>query len=120
MTADQAADGPDRENPSPLEPVPMEPVPPPERRTRAGRNLPAAVGVGLALAALILLALYVWKPAFLGVIVVAIVLALWELTNALRGGQVRVPIVPVAVGAVALTSSAYAGGSEPLLVALTL
>lgn len=120
MTADQAANGPDRENPSPLEPVPMEPVPPPERRTRAGRNLPAAVGVGLALAALILLALYVWKPAFLGVIVVAIVLALWELTNALHGGQVRVPIIPVAVGAVALTSSAYAGGSEPLLVALTL
>ena len=66
MTADQSAE-PDKDSPSPLEPVPMEPVPPPERRTRAGRNLPAAIAVGLTLGALILVTLYVWKPAFLGV-----------------------------------------------------
>ena len=60
--ADAAAE--DKETSSPLEPVPMEPVPPPERRTRAGRNLPAAIGVGLGLGAVILLTLYVWKPAF--------------------------------------------------------
>ena len=41
----------------------MQPVPPPERRTRAGRNLPAAIGVGLGLGAVILLSLYLWKPA---------------------------------------------------------
>jgi phosphatidate cytidylyltransferase len=117
MTADQSAD---REGSSPLEPVPMEPVPPPERRSRAGRNLPAAVGVGVGLAALILVTLYVWKPSFLAVIAGAVVIALWELSNALKGAQVRVPVVPVAVGALSILGAAYAGGSEPMLVALTL
>ena len=63
MSTDQEAEG-----GSPLEPVPMQAVPPPERRSRAGRNLPAAIGVGLGLGALILVALYVWKPAFVVVI----------------------------------------------------
>ncbi|HEX7187758.1 MAG TPA: phosphatidate cytidylyltransferase [Actinomycetes bacterium] len=120
MNTDQSTDPQDRENSSPLEPVPMEPVAPPERRSRAGRNLPAAVGVGLALGALILISLYVWKPAFLAVVVAAVVLALWELGNALHADRVRVPLVPVVVGAVAVLVSAYAGGSEPMLVALTL
>ena len=83
---------------SPLEPVPMQAVPPPERRTRAGRNLPAAIGVGLALGAVVLLSLYVWKAAFVAVEAAAIVLAAWELTNAFGSGRIRVPIVPLAVG----------------------
>ncbi len=105
---------------SPLEPVPMQAVPPPERRTRAGRNLPAAIGVGLALGAVVLLSLYVWKAAFVAVEAVAIVLAAWELTNAFGSGRIRVPIVPLAVGAVAIIVSAYAGGSEAMVVALAL
>jgi phosphatidate cytidylyltransferase len=105
---------------SPLEPVPMQAVPPPERRTRAGRNLPAAIGVGLALGAVVLLSLYVWKAAFVGVVVVAIVLAAWELTNAFASGRIRVPVVPLAVGTAAIIVSAYAGGSEAMVVALAL
>jgi phosphatidate cytidylyltransferase len=114
MTTDQ------EDGSSPLEPVPMQAVPPPERRTRAGRNLPAAIGVGLALGAVVLLSLYVWKPAFVGVVVAAIVLAAWELTNAFASGRIRVPVVPLAVGAAAIIVSAYAGGSEAMVVALTL
>ena len=98
----------------------MEPVPPPERRSRAGRNLTAAIGVGLGLGAVILLSLYVWKPAFLGVVAIAVVLGLWELSNALRADQVRVAVVPIAVGGVAILVAAYAGGPEPMLVALAL
>ena len=117
MTADQSAD---RESSSPLEPVPMEPVPPPERRSRAGRNLPAAIGVGVALAALIVVTLYVWKPSFLAVVAAAVVIAVWELSNALKAERIRVPVVPVVVGALSILGAAYAGGSEPMLVALTL
>jgi len=117
MTADQSAD---RESSSPLEPVPMEPVPPPERRSRAGRNLPAAIGVGVALAALIVVTLYVWKPSFLAVVAAAVVIAVWELSNALKAEQIRVPVVPVVVGALSILGASYAGGSEPMLVALTL
>jgi len=118
MNMDPSAE--DWDGPSPLEPVPMEPVPPPERRSRAGRNLPAAIAVGVALASLILLSLYVWKAAFVGVVVAAILLALWELTNAFTVARLRIPVVPVAVGGVAIVVSAYAGGSEPMLVALSL
>jgi phosphatidate cytidylyltransferase len=98
----------------------MEPVPPPERRTRAGRNLPAAIAVGVGLAALILLLLYLWKPAFVGLVVVAAVLGVWELGNALQAGRVRLPLVPVGVGAAAVVVAAYAGGTEPMVVALAL
>jgi phosphatidate cytidylyltransferase len=118
MNMDPSAE--DWDGPSPLEPVPMEPVPPPERRSRAGRDLPAAIAVGVALASLILLSLYVWKAAFVGVVVAAILLALWELTNAFTVARLRIPVVPVAVGGVAIVVSAYAGGSEPMLVALSL
>ncbi len=115
MTADQEAQG-----SSPLEPVPMQPVPPPERRTRAGRNLPAAVGVGLALGVVVLATLYLWKPAFVVVVVAAAVLGVWELGHAFSEDRVRVPLVPLSVGAAAIVVSAYAGGSEAMLVALTL
>lgn len=105
---------------SPLEPVPMEPVAPPERRSRAGRNLPAAIAVGVSLGAVIIASLYVWKPAFLLVVAVAVVLAVWELANAFAAADVRVPVVPLAVSSVAIVVSAYAGGSDGMVVALVL
>jgi phosphatidate cytidylyltransferase len=117
---EQLSDHVAEEHPSPMEPVPMEPVAPPERRSRAGRNLTAAIGVGLGLGAVVLLSLYVWKPAFLGVLALAVVLALWELTNALREDRVRVAVVPIAVGGLAMLVAAYVGGAEPMLVALAL
>lgn len=117
MTADHHAE----EQPgSPMEPVPMVPVPPPERRGRAGRNLKAAFGVGVSLGAVILLTLYTWKVAFVGVVAIAIVLGLWELANALGAARIRVPVVPVVIGAVAMLVAAYTGGPEPLLVALAI
>ncbi len=105
---------------SPLEPVPMQPVPPPERRSRAGRNLPAAIGVGLALAVVVLGTLFLWKPSFVVVVAVAAVLGVWELGHAFAQGGARLPLVPLSVGAAAIVVSAYAGGSEAMLVALTL
>jgi phosphatidate cytidylyltransferase len=105
---------------SPMEPVPMVPIPPPERRSRAGRNLTAAIGVGLGLGAVILLSLYLYKASFVAVVIVAVVLGLWELSNALNADRVRVAVVPVAVGGVAMLVAAYVGGSEPLVVALAL
>jgi phosphatidate cytidylyltransferase len=118
MTTDHAEDA--DQHISPMEPVPMERVPPPERRSRVGRNLTAAIGVGLGLGIVVLLSLYVWKPAFVGVVAVAAVLGLWELSNALAADSVRVPVVPIAVGGVAILVAAYAGGSEAMLVALAL
>jgi phosphatidate cytidylyltransferase len=83
-----------------------------------GRNLPAAIGVAVVLGAIIIGSLFVVKTAFLGVVLLAILLAIWELANALATGKIRLPLVPVCVGAMAMLAGAYYGGAEVLSVAL--
>ncbi|MDP9397764.1 MAG: phosphatidate cytidylyltransferase [Actinomycetota bacterium] len=105
---------------TPLDPVPVAPVVPAGRRARAGRNLPAAVAVGVGLAAVVLLALYVEAVAFVAFACLVVVLALQELANALRTVHIQVPLVPVSAGAVAMISTAYGWGAEPLVATLVL
>ena len=90
------------------------------RPSRAGRNLPAAIGVGVGLGAVILFSLLVVRGAFLGVVVLAALIAVWELSNALASSGIRVPVVPVSLGAGAMLVGAWAGGAELLVVALGL
>lgn len=84
---------------------------------RAGRNLPAAIGVGVALGAVILVSLLVVRGAFVGVVVLAALVGVWELSNALASSGVRVPVVPVSIGGTAMAVGAWAGGPELLVVA---
>ncbi len=52
---------------------------------RAGRNLPAAVGVGLGLGALITVPLFSpYRWLFIGVLVLAVAVGTWEIVKALR------------------------------------
>ena len=81
------------------------------------RKISTKILIGFAI---VLLSLYVVEAVFVGVEAVAIVLALWELSNALHSAQVRVPFVPVAVGAVAILDAAYSGGTEAMTAALAL
>src|SRR5688572_19784604 len=108
--------------PSGAEPAPSQQAGGVGRRAggRAGRNLPVAIGVGVALAALILLSLYVVKAAFVALVAVAMLVAVWELTSALGSRQITPPVVPVSVGTVAMIAGAYFGGSQALVVALAL
>jgi CDP-diglyceride synthetase len=87
---------------------------------RAGRNLPAAVGVGVALAGLVLASLLVRKEAFVLVITAAILVALWELAGALRTKRIEVPVVPLGVGALGMLVSAFVAGEDGLLVSFAL
>src|SRR4051812_49839939 len=87
---------------------------------RAGRNLPVAIVVGLALGALILGTLYTVKAAFLGVVVAAILVGVWELVRALQQKEMRAPFVPLAVGTVCLLILAYTDGREAMTVAALL
>ena len=84
---------------------------------RAGRNLVAAIGVGVALAAVIVASLLVWRPAFLGVVGVAILIAVFELSRAVRAGGFRPPLVPVLLGAVAMLALAWTRGPTGLVIA---
>ena len=87
---------------------------------RAGRNLPAAVGVGALLGALVIASLFVRKEAFVVLATLAIVVAVWEMTEALAVRQIAVPLVPVAVGAVGMVVAAFAAGGQALAVCFAL
>lgn len=86
------------------------------RPSRAGRNVPLAIGVGVSLGALALASLLFRKEAFLGVVIVASCLALWELRDGLAKGKVNVPLVPSMVGAVTMIAASYVGGGQALTV----
>ncbi|WP_188275320.1 phosphatidate cytidylyltransferase [Streptomyces sp. CBMA152] len=115
---------------TPQEPMPSS-VPPstpqqPQRpaqpeKKRAGRDLRAAIGVGVGLGAVILASLFVVKAVFVGVIAVAVVVGLWELTSRLdeRKG-IKAPLVPLAVGGAAMVVAGYARGAEGAWVAMAL
>lgn len=87
---------------------------------RAGRNLPAATGVALGLGIVVLGALLVEKVLFVGVAAAAITIAMWELSTALRARDIRIPLLPVQIGGVAILVSAYAVGIEAMSVAFLL
>ncbi|MCU1671254.1 MAG: hypothetical protein JWP40_4181 [Blastococcus sp.] len=97
--------------------VDPEPVPTTEQAPgRAGRNLRAAIGVGLGLGALILASLLLWRPAFLAVVTAAAVVGVIELTRALQAGRFRPPLIPLLVGSVAMEILAWTRGSTGLVV----
>jgi phosphatidate cytidylyltransferase len=87
---------------------------------RAGRDMVAAVGVGVGLATVILLSLLVYRPAFLLVLLVAIPVGVVELTRALEAGDARAPLVPVLAGTVAMLALAWTRGPSGLIVAFLL
>jgi phosphatidate cytidylyltransferase len=83
---------------------------------KAGRDLRAAVGVGLLLAGLVVGTLIISAPAFLAVVVVAVSYGAWELRRAIATRGMVVPIVPLLLGAVGMLVSAYLRGAEALVV----
>ncbi len=87
---------------------------------RAGRNLTAAILVGLALGALVLGTLYGDPDAFIAVLIAVILVGLWELVRALREGGARTPYPPLAVGTVAVIALAYIDGRDQMVLAALL
>ncbi|GAA1042918.1 hypothetical protein GCM10009557_70070 [Virgisporangium ochraceum] len=86
-------------------------VGPAQRKGRAGRNLPAAIGVGVALGGLVLLSLLLYKPAFYVIIVVAIVVGTWEMVRAVNTAKIRPPMVPLLVGGATMAVITWYGGA---------
>ena len=89
---------------------------------KAGRNLPAAIGVGVALIGLALVTLFTVKATFLIYMGLALGIGLHELAGALRTREIRIPVIPVLLGGAAMMTSAYwaAGGAVTGAFALTL
>jgi phosphatidate cytidylyltransferase len=87
---------------------------------RAGRDMAAAISVGLGLGAVILATLLVWRPAFLLVITAAVLVSVVELSRALQAGDHRPAVPPLAVGSVAIIALAWTRGPTGLVVAFLL
>ena len=96
--------------------TPAAPPPP----GKAGRNLPAAIGVGVGLGLLVLVPLFTFKPAFVAVIAAAVVIAVWELTRAIGAAEARPPLLPLLVGALGTLLLAWQNGADGLVVGLLL
>ncbi|MBA2809287.1 phosphatidate cytidylyltransferase [Streptomyces sp. KM273126] len=102
------------------EPMPDAPQPTPQKKS-AGRDLSAAIGVGIGLGAVIVASLFIVKAVFVGVIAVAVVVGLWELTSRLQERKsIKAPLVPLAVGGAAMVVAGYVRGAEGAWAAMAL
>ncbi|MGW7273917.1 phosphatidate cytidylyltransferase [Streptomyces sp. NPDC054864] len=102
--------------------VPQTPgAPQAPQKKSAGRDLGAAIGVGVGLGAVIIASLFIVKAVFIGVIAVAVVVGLWELTSRLQERKdIKAPLVPLAVGGAAMVVAGYVRGPEGAWVAMAL
>jgi phosphatidate cytidylyltransferase len=80
--------------------------------------VPAAIGVGLVLGAVVLTTLFVWRPAFLAVIALAVGVGIWELVRAVNLSGLHPPLVPLIAGGVLTTGLAWWGGGDGLTFGL--
>jgi len=88
---------------------------------KTGRNLPAAIGVGVVMGGLALLTLLTVKATFLIYMGAALAVALKELASALRTRGIRIPVIPVALGGAAMMTAGYwaRGGAVAAAFAVT-
>ena len=113
--AEAGAEVPDR--PEPVGPA--APVVAP--RSRAGRNLPAAIAVGVVLGGGIILALATVRFVFVGIVAAAVAVATWEIAGAMRrGGSIGVALPPLLVGGQAMMWLAWPYGLDGVLVSFAL
>src|SRR5688572_21396218 len=82
---------------------------------KAGRNLPAAIAVGLALGALIVGTLFTQRRIFVAVIVAAIAIGTLELCRALAQNGARPARTPLVLGGAVTIAAAYQRGTAALM-----
>lgn len=92
--------------------------PPP---SRAGRNLPMAIGVGLGLGAVIVGCLMVLRELFVVIIIAAVVASVWEMrTTLVQARGIRLAWIPVAVGAAGTIAFTWWYGHDAQVLGLAL
>ncbi len=95
--------------------VPVSPTAP--GHGRAGRDLKAAVASAVVLLAMIGGTLYFYKPLFMLVVAVAVVVAVWELHQGLGSRGIDIPEQPIMVGGVVMVVVAFVWGAGALVTA---
>ncbi|MFT4164351.1 MAG: phosphatidate cytidylyltransferase [Microlunatus sp.] len=101
------------DNPSPAPPAGRD-------HGRAGRNLPAAIGLGVGLGAYVVVSLIFFKPAFVLLVAVALSMGAIELYHALRRHGMNAAIQPIIIGTLAISIGSYlAGRQQPVVFSTT-
>jgi phosphatidate cytidylyltransferase len=87
---------------------------------RAGRNLRAAIALGVVLGAYVVLSLLFFKPAFVLLVAVALSMGSLELYHALQRHGMKAAIQPIIVGTLAISIGSYlAGRQQPVVFSTT-
>ena len=87
------------DSPAPTGPGPDAPAP---KTSRAGRNLPAAIASAVFHLAAIAASLFFWKPGFLILVTVVVLVAIWELGHAFGTRGIHLVREPLMVGGVVM------------------
>ncbi len=88
--------------------------------SRAGRNLPAAIGVGVLLAAAVAASLLLYRPSFVVVVCAAMAYGSFETVRAMAYRGIHPPLAPLLVGGLAMDVGAWYQGSNALVLGLLL
>lgn len=84
---------------------------------KAGRNLPAAIGVGLLLGGLIIATLVIRREAFLVLATLGVTVGAWELRGAFTRVGMNIPLIPILAATPVMMLAAWATGGHGLAVA---
>ncbi len=90
----------------------------PPTTSRAGRNLPAAIVVGVVIAAVIVAALLIDRASFLVILLIAVAYGTYELVKAIATVEARPPLLPLLAGGVAMDLAAWYRGPNGLMIGL--
>ena len=91
------------------------PTEPPKKASRAGRNLPAAIAVGVLLGAMAIVILLFAPTGWLPVLAVAIPIATHEVVRRLREAGYALPVIPLLIGGQAMIWLTWPFGPAGLL-----
>ncbi len=89
--------------------------------SRAGRDLPRAIGVGLLLGALAITSLLTYRPSFIVIIAAAVAASIWELRGTLfRARGIRISWIPMVLGSAATVALVWPYGQNAQGIGLAL
>ncbi|MFD1814299.1 phosphatidate cytidylyltransferase [Rhodococcus gannanensis] len=83
--------------------------------SKAGRNLPAAIAVGVALGALVIASLLLVPMVWFGIVGAAMAIATWEVSTRLRESDILVPRIPLLLGGQAIIWLGWPYGTSGVL-----
>ncbi|UQE76626.1 phosphatidate cytidylyltransferase [Gordonia sp. PP30] len=92
----------------------------PPKTSKAGRNLPAAIGVGVALGACLIVVLAFVPRVWFGVVAAAIAVATWEVAKRLREGDRHVALIPLLLGGQAIIWTTWPWGLRGALISFAI